>query len=128
MTKKERLAQVEQSANDAYSEVKESKSDTHELPEVITISELSEHSREVFETFGIECAAVLNQYACAVEDSLIEQVARLKDYKSALEAINIHRKELDLENSLLHRRLNLISDLIKRKQVDDIGELMHQPL
>lgn len=60
MTKKERLAQVEQSANDAYSEVKESKSDTHELPEVITISELSEHSREVFETFGIECAAVLN--------------------------------------------------------------------
>ena len=128
MTKKERLAQVEQAANDAYAEVKESKSESHELPEVINISELSEHSREVFETFGLDAPALLNQYACAVEDGLIEQIARVKEYRSALETINIERKQLDLENSLLHRRLNLISDLIKRKQVDDISQLMQQPL
>jgi hypothetical protein len=128
MTKKERLAQVEQAANDAYAEVKESKSESHKLPEVITISELSEHSREVFETFGLDAPALLNQYACAVEDGLIEQIARVKEYRSALETINIERKKLDLENSLLHRRLNLISELIRRKQVDDISQLMQQPL
>ena len=128
MTKKERLAQVEEAANNAFAEVKESKSETHKLPEVITISELSEHSQDVFEKFGVEAPSLLNQYACALEDALIQQVANVKEYRGALETINIERKKLDLENSLLHRRMNLISDLIKRKQVEDISELMHQPL
>ena len=115
MTKKERLAKIDAAANDAHTELKASKQEAHDLP-------------EVFNMFGSECAATLNQYACAVEDALIEQVAKLREHKQALEIINIERKQLDLENGLLHRRLNLISDLINRKQVDDISELMHQPL
>lgn len=99
-----------------------------ELPEVINVSELSEASQDILMHFGLEAPALLNHYANSVEDALIEQVARLKEYRAALETINIERKQLDLENSLLHRRLNLINDLIRRKQVDDISELMTQPL
>ena len=99
-----------------------------ELPETINCSELSEDSQDVIKYFGLECPALLNDYCNSVEDALIEQVDKVKRYTEALEAINIHRKELDLENSLLHRRLNLISKLIKRKQVEDIAELIGQPL
>ena len=99
-----------------------------ELPETINCSELSEHSQDVIKYFGLECPALLNDYCNSVEDALIEQVDKVHRYSEALQTINIHCKELDLENSLLHRRLNLISSLIKRKQVDDIGELMSQPL
>ena len=99
-----------------------------ELPETINCSELSEDSQDVIKYFGLECPALLNDYCNSVEDALIEQVDKVKRYTEELEAINIHRKELDLENSLLHRRLNLISKLIKRKQVDDIAELIGQPL
>lgn len=128
MTKKERLAEVKKAVSDTFTDVKASKQETHEIPETIITSELSAHCQEILGAFGIEAPALLNDYACAVEDALICQVERLQEYKTALETINIHRKELDLENSLLHRRLNLTSDLIKRKQVDDIGELIHQPL
>lgn len=40
------------------------------------LSQLSDTSLEVLEHFGLEAPALLNQYSCAVEDALIEQVAR----------------------------------------------------
>ena len=40
------------------------------------LSEISDLSLEVLEHFGAEAPALLNQYACAVEDALIEQVQR----------------------------------------------------
>ena len=38
------------------------------------LSQISDASLEVLEHFGAEAPALLNQYACAVEDALIEQV------------------------------------------------------
>ena len=57
---------------------------------------------------------------------MIEQVDGVRHYAEVLETININHKDLDLESSLLHRRLNLISDLIYRKQVDGISDLIGQ--
>jgi len=51
------------------------------------IGELSDESIEVFEHFGNEAAALLNQYACAVEDALIEQVKRNNELKKELAAL-----------------------------------------
>ena len=59
---------------------------------------------------------------------MIEQVDEVRNCTEVLETININCQDLDLENSLLHRRLNLISDLIYRKQVDGISDLIGQPL
>ena len=38
------------------------------------LSQISDASLEVLEHFGAEAPVLLNQYACAVEDALIEQV------------------------------------------------------
>ena len=57
---------------------------------------------------------------------MIEQVDEVRNCTEVLETININRQDLDLENSLLHRRLNLINDLIYRKQVDGISDLIGQ--
>ena len=40
------------------------------------LSQISDESLEVLEHFGAEAPALLNQYSCAVEDALIEQVQR----------------------------------------------------
>ncbi len=66
----------------------------------------------------------MNDHCISVEDAVIEQVDEVCHCTEVLETININRKDLDLENSLLHRRLNLISDLIYRKQVDGISDLI----
>ncbi len=127
-TKQERLEAIGKTASKAFANIKESKQVNHDLPEVIVIKELSELSQDVFDRFGIEAPGLLNDYCCALEDALIEQNARLHEHKSALETIDIARKQLDLENSLLHRRLNLIAELVNRKQVGKISELMTLPL
>ena len=57
---------------------------------------------------------------------MIEQVDEVRNCTEVLETININRQDLDLENSLLHRRLNLINDLIYRKQFDGISDLIGQ--
>ena len=47
---------------------------------------ISDASLEVLEHFGAEAPALLNQYACAVEDALIEQVQRGQSMNLMLEA------------------------------------------
>jgi len=47
---------------------------------------ISDQSLEVLEHFGAEAPALLNQYACAVEDALIEQVQRGNSMNTMLEA------------------------------------------
>lgn len=102
---------------------------THEVPDVITThQDLSTHTIDCMKTFGMDAAAVLNDYSCSVEDALIEQIVKVREYREALCNIDIMRKEAELENALLNRRLRLITDLIQRKKVDDISELMNQPL
>ena len=102
---------------------------THEVPDVInTHQDLSAHTIDCMKTFGMDAAATLNDYSCSVEDALIQQIEKVREYKEALCNIDIMRKEAELENALLNRRLRLIKDLISRKQLDDITEVMNQPL
>ena len=102
---------------------------THTIPDVInTREDFSEHAIDCMETFGINAAAVLNEYSCAVEDSFIQQIEKAREYQDAIFNMDILRKESELENALLKRRLRLIKDLISRKQLDDITEVMNQPL
>ncbi|QNJ25150.1 hypothetical protein SynSYN20_00808 [Synechococcus sp. SYN20] len=102
---------------------------THEVPDVInTHQDLSAHTIDCMKTFGIDAAATLNDYSCSVEDALIQQIEKVREYREALCNIDIMRKESELQNALLNRRLRLIQDLIQRKQVDSISELMNEPL
>lgn len=102
---------------------------THEVPDVInTHQDLSAHTIDCMKTFGMDAAATLNDYSCSVEDALIQQIEKVREYTEALCNIDIMRKEAELENALLNRRLRLIKDLISRKQLDDIAEVMNQPL
>jgi hypothetical protein len=48
---------------------------------------ISDTSLEVLEHFGAEAPALLNQYACAVEDALIEQVQRGNSMSHMLESV-----------------------------------------
>jgi len=50
------------------------------------LSGISSESLEVLEHFGAEAPALLNTYACAVEDALIEQVQRGNNILTTLEA------------------------------------------
>lgn len=51
------------------------------------LSGISDASLEVLEHFGAEAPALLNQYACAVEDALIEQVQRGNSMNHMLESV-----------------------------------------
>ena len=62
------------------------------------IGELSDESLEVFEHFGNEAAALLNKYACAVEDALIEQVTRNNELQKEL-AVLKSEPEPELQNT-----------------------------
>ena len=60
------------------------------LPETIDWESFSEESLQVFSFFGIDAPSKLNQYACAVEDKLIECV-------EALNKIYLENKQLKAE-------------------------------
>ena len=61
------------------------------------LSQISDQSLEVLEHFGAEAPALLNQYACAVEDALIEQVQRIGQSQNLmLEAAGEERAAMNL--------------------------------
>jgi len=60
------------------------------------LSQISDQSLEVLEHFGAEAPALLNQYACAVEDALIEQVQRVQSQSLMLEAAGEERAAMNL--------------------------------
>ena len=60
------------------------------------LSQVSDASLEVLEHFGAEAPALLNQYACAVEDALIEQVQRGQSASLLLEAAGEERAAMNL--------------------------------
>ena len=60
------------------------------------LSQVSDASLEVLEHFGAEAPALLNQYACAVEDALIEQVQRNQSAGLQLEAAGEERAAMNL--------------------------------
>tara|TARA_X000000950_G_C13905756_1_gene656773 strand:- start:2107 stop:2703 length:597 start_codon:yes stop_codon:yes gene_type:complete len=72
------LANVQQTAPDSY------------------LSQISDVSLEVLEHFGAEAPALLNNYACAVEDALIEQVGRNQSMNVMLDAAGEERATMNL--------------------------------
>ena len=60
------------------------------------LSQISDQSLEVLEHFGAEAPALLNQYACAVEDALIEQVQRGQSNSLLLQAAGEERAAMNL--------------------------------
>jgi hypothetical protein len=60
------------------------------------LSQISDASLEVLEHFGAEAPVLLNQYACAVEDALIEQVQRGQSQSLMLEAAGEERAAMNL--------------------------------
>ena len=59
------------------------------------LSQISDQSLEVLQHFGAEAPALLNTYACAVEDALIEQVQRANDQSLVLEAAGEERAAMN---------------------------------
>ncbi len=45
-----------------------------QLPDVIHVSDLSQATVDILKQFGMEAPTLLNDYAVALEDALIEQV------------------------------------------------------
>jgi len=60
------------------------------------LSQISDESLEVLEHFGAEAPNLLNTYACAVEDALIEQVQRGQSQSLMLEAAGEERAAMNL--------------------------------
>lgn len=60
------------------------------------LSQISDQSLEVLEHFGAEAPALLNQYACAVEDALIEQVQRGQQMNTMLDAAGEERNAMNI--------------------------------
>ena len=59
------------------------------------LSGISGESLEVLEHFGAEAPALLNTYACAVEDALIEQVQRTNSMDQVLQATSEERNAMN---------------------------------
>ena len=59
------------------------------------LSGISDVSLEVLEHFGSEAPALLNNYACAVEDALIEQVGRNQSMNLMLDAASEERAAMN---------------------------------
>ena len=60
------------------------------------LSAVSDVSLEVLEHFGSEAPALLNNYACAVEDALIEQVQRNQSMNVMLDAASEERAAMNI--------------------------------
>ena len=60
------------------------------------LSQISDESLEVLEHFGAEAPQLLNTYACAVEDALIEQVQRGQSQALMLNAAGEERAAMNL--------------------------------
>jgi hypothetical protein len=69
-----------------------------ELPTHIKLSELSLETLEVLDHFGIEAPSLLNKFAIALEDALIEQAGKNKE----LHDENKRLKKLLTDNNIDH--------------------------
>ena len=71
--------QVQNIRKESYAKGLEQVRDTY-------LSQISDESLTVLEKFGAEAPKLLNDYACAVEDALVEEVSRHKETQTKLEA------------------------------------------
>ncbi len=59
------------------------KREGRKLPKTIKTASLGQHTCDVLEAFGLDAPGLLNDYACSLEDALIEQVERKETLLSA---------------------------------------------
>ncbi len=71
-------------------------SQSQSAPSDSYLSQISDVSLEVLEHFGAEAPALLNNYACAVEDALIEQVGRNGTMNLMLDAASEERSAMNI--------------------------------
>ena len=71
-------------------------SQSQSAPSDSYLSQISDVSLEVLEHFGAEAPALLNHYACAVEDALIEQVGRNGSMNLMLDAASEERSAMNI--------------------------------
>lgn len=71
-------------------------SQSESAPSDSYLSQISDVSLEVLEHFGSEAPALLNNYACAVEDALIEQVGRNGTMNLMLDAASEERAAMNI--------------------------------
>ena len=71
-------------------------SQSQSAPSDSYLSQISDVSLEVLEHFGAEAPALLNNYACAVEDALIEQVGRNGTMNLMLDAASEERAAMNI--------------------------------
>ena len=67
-----------------------------ELPETITVAELSPETRDVLQHFGVEAPEKLNQYCITLEDALIEQIRRASQLHDELKRMRALLEEHDV--------------------------------
>ena len=67
--------------------------ESHELPEELR-QYFSEYSWDVLENFGIEAPALVNEYACKVEDAFIKTHQELLHYKQENEKLQHQLRRL----------------------------------
>ena len=72
---------------EAKQQVNKIKEQRKPLPPELNLEVFSEHSQDILQHFGIDTPALLNTYSTAVEDALIEQVYRAKEYKETASAL-----------------------------------------
>ena len=60
------------------------------------LSQVSNESLEVLQHFGAEAPALLNNYACAVEDALIEQVQNFQKQSEVLGGMGQHNQAMNV--------------------------------
>ena len=80
----------------SYTEQAPMQGQTQEAVSDAYLSQISDASLEVLEHFGAEAPVLLNQYACAVEDALIEQVGRVQSQSLMLDAAGEERAAMNL--------------------------------
>lgn len=71
----------------AKEQVKQIKEQKKSLPSELNLEIFSEDSQGILKHFGVDAPSLLNTYSTALEDALIEQIYRTKDYKETLGAL-----------------------------------------
>ena len=69
------------------------------------LSQISQESLEVLQHFGAEAPYLLNQYACAVEDALIEQVRRAQKLEAELAVLKGEKAPAEIDGNTYLSRL-----------------------
>ena len=92
------MAQIQQLVSQQQQQAAQAQylSQSQSAPSDSYLSQISDVSLEVLEHFGAEAPALLNNYACAVEDALIEQVGRNGTMNLMLDAASEERAAMNI--------------------------------